>query len=194
MSQKTRRPKKTDGTFGVARFNCEDGGTGPSTTRRNGMKKIMTLGALMAAATTFGTVSAFAQMSGQHGHQNQMSFETLDTDGNGEITRDEMMQRRTARMMEADADADGKLTVAELEEAMRKRAEARVAEMMKTYDADGDGVLVVEELSQSPRSGRMFERIDLDKSGGVSREEFEQAQARMKDRMDHHGKMRSNDN
>ena len=80
-------------------------------------------------------------------------FETADTDGDGEVSRDEMVARMTER-------ATG-------------RIETRVDRMIAHHDTDGDGMLTLEEMRAGP-AGRMFTRLDADGDGTISREEFSQ--------------------
>lgn len=88
-------------------------------------------------------------------------FGDADTDGDGMLSRDEMVARMTER-------ATG-------------RIEARVDRMIEHHDGDGDGMLTLEELRAGP-AGRMFDRLDADGDGAISREEF----AKMREM--HHGK------
>ena len=103
------------------------------------------------------------------------TFQQLDTDGNGEITKEEMQARMAARFAEADTDGDGKLSLDEMQAKARQRADDRAKWMLEKFDADGDGFLSAEEMPKPKREGgmdKMFERADTDKSGGISEEEF----------------------
>lgn len=123
--------------------------------------------------------------SGGHGkHGPKMTFEQLDTDGNGEISQAEMENMRAARFSQADTDGDGKLTLEEMQAAGGKRSAERAAERFAKLDANGDNALSMDELPKPRRAGKMFEKLDADNSGGISAEEF----AELRDKMQRHGK------
>jgi hypothetical protein len=75
----------------------------------------------------------------------------------------------------ADTDGDGKLSRDEIVARMTERATAQVAtradRMIEHHDGDGDGMVSIEELQAGPMS-RMFERLDADGDGAISPEEF----------------------
>ena len=85
------------------------------------------------------------------------------------------MQGMAERFGEADADGDGKLSRDEMVARMTARAagriEARADRMIAHHDGDGDGMLTLEEM-RSGMGGRMFERLDADGDGAISRGEF----------------------
>lgn len=139
--------------------------------------RIIGLGAAICAGTL--------AMAGNQGNQGGMKdpgmrpgFETLDADGDGQITRDEMQARHEARFARADADGDGRLTRDEMLAAAQKRAERRIDRMLARHDSDGDGALDEAEMA-GMRKGRMMERMfdhmDADGDGAISRAEFDSA-------------------
>lgn len=79
------------------------------------------------------------------------------------------------RFGEADADGDGRLSrdemVARMTERAAGRIEAHVDRMIAHHDGDGDGMLTPEEMRAGP-AGRVFDRLDADGDGTISREEF----------------------
>jgi len=140
----------------------------------NATMKILLASALIAVGA--GTAVA----AGPGGER--MDFETLDVDGNGEITAEDIATLRDNRFGEVDADGDGSVTLEEFTAAAGARASERAADMFERLDADGDGVLsrdVLESRGGGGMGERMISRLDTDDSGGVSAEEFEAAKDRM---------------
>lgn len=77
---------------------------------------------------------------------------------------------------DADADADGTLTVAEIEIFTTSPPVERI---FARLDRDGDGRLTSAELAREGRGPgpRLVERLDADRDGAVSREEFRRGAA-----------------
>lgn len=80
-------------------------------------------------------------------------------------------ERSAARQARADTDSDRRISQAEF-------VQARVARLT-ALDANGDGVVTAEEASagfearRAERRSALFERLDTDKDGVISRAEFE---------------------
>ena len=145
------------------------------------MKKALTLttAALIAA---LGATQLVAQERGE-----RMDFATLDADGSGEITVEDLDALRDNRFADIDTNGDGSVTEAEFVAHAEAKARDRAAQMFDRLDADGDGALSRDVLeSRSGRGGdrmeRMLSRVDTDNSGGVSEEEFEVAKERLANR------------
>ena len=127
-----------------------------------------------AALILAGTGVAYAKGPGFDGAR--MNFEDIDADGSGEITVDDLAALADAKFAEMDADGNGSVSEAEFVAAAEVRAGERAARMFERMDADGDGVLSRDALEARGRRGpseRMIARLDADGSGGVSAEEFE---------------------
>ncbi|MDK3019540.1 CREC-EF hand family protein [Pseudodonghicola flavimaris] len=129
-------------------------------------------------------------MGGRHMGQDMrppMSFEQLDSNGDGQITKDEMQARAKARFDALDTDGNGTLSQEELGAPARKFADERTARRFQMLDENGDGAISAEEMKGPRRDddmmNRMFMRSDADKSGGISQEEFDAARERMQARM-----------
>ncbi|MGR3511443.1 MAG: EF-hand domain-containing protein [Paracoccaceae bacterium] len=127
-----------------------------------------------------------------------MSFDTLDVDGSGEITAEDLTALRDNRFAELDTNGDGTISQDEFVAGQAARAEDRAARMFERLDADGDGTLSRDVIESGRRGGmgeRMISRFDEDSSGGISAEEFEEAQARFQERRKggrgEHGKRRN---
>ena len=104
-------------------------------------------------------------------------LQSVDTNADQMISRDEINTYRMTKFSEIDIDADGLLSadeVSEYRERMRtQRRAARRARHFAARDLDSDGMLNPEEFV----SGRMrwFERLDADGDGSISAQEIENA-------------------
>ncbi len=137
---------------------------------------------LMAAFLT-GLVATAGAVQAQD-ERKRPDFATLDLDGDGALTMEEMQPRGEARFAEADSNGDSALSAEELTATINANAADRVAGMIERFDENGDGVLQQDEMSgrNGDRVARMFERVDADGNGAISEEEFESAGKRGKDR------------
>jgi Ca2+-binding EF-hand superfamily protein len=162
------------------------------------MKSTGFIAGIVVVATSLTAAAAIAESKGKshgdgprHGmHGMKMSFEMLDTDGNGEITLEEIQNHGKGRFTEIDTNQDGKLSAEELEAHQQKKIAERVAKMIERHDKDGDGLLVIEEMPGAGRGEMMFERFDLNGDGVVTQEEFDEAKSKRK----RHGKRHNKDN
>lgn len=138
-------------------------------------QRILTTAALCAVVIAAGAASA-QDMQGD-----RPAFDTLDRDGNGGISLQELQDHGAARFAEADTDADGGLSAEEMIAAAEGRAAERAAQMIARFDENGDGLLQSEEMPRPPedRAARMFGRIDADGDGQVTPAEFDAAKERM---------------
>lgn len=137
---------------------------------RNGMLMASLTAAILVGAST----QVIASGGGHRGPHH--SFEELDANGDGQITQEEMATHMQARFKGADTDGNGTLSRDEVLERMKQRQSERreryVDHMMERHDANKDGELSMEEMRDG-RSGRMFARVDKDGDGAISAEEFE---------------------
>lgn len=128
------------------------------------------------------------------GSQRGPDFSTLDTNGDGQITREEMQSRSAERFETADTNGDGLLTAQEMTaraDAERSdRIERRVQRMIEELDANADGALSQAELLDR-RAERLFERADQNEDGSISEDEFAQARDSMMRRSGKNGGPRS---
>lgn len=155
------------------------------------MEKNTTKILLASTLIVLGAGVAFAQDRGGE----RPSFETLDVDGSGEITAEDLAALRDQRFAELDTNGDGTVSQDEFVAAQAARTEERAAQMFERLDADGDGTLSRDVIENGRRGGfgeRMLSRLDGDDSGGISAEEFEEARARFQDRRQGgHGKRKN---
>ena len=106
--------------------------------------------------------------------QQPATFEELDADSDGEVTRAEMDANGQARFAAADTDNDGFLSPAELEARAQEGVKNRVNFLMSRADADKDGKLSYDEMRNAvPKRQATFEDLDTDNSGGLTKAEME---------------------
>ena len=132
------------------------------------MKHTVFLAAVMSAAIAVAGGTALAR-SGGHGHGPQIDFETMDRDGDGQITQAELQAMGEAHFADADTDNDGFLSAAELEAQAMARAAQHAARMMERMDANGDGKVTREEFMQGHDA--MFDAMDTNGDGVIDAEE-----------------------
>ncbi len=123
-------------------------------------------------------------------------FATLDADENGEISASEFEAYKTSMIAAIDTNEDGYITQDELE-AMREARKAesdsdRFAKLVERLDTDGDGQISLEEFAamggkRGGDDGGIPRGLDADQSGGVSEDEFNDAQERRAERGDRGG-------
>ena len=158
------------------------------------MKKPILTSSLVVLALALGAGTAIAKggPGGKSGFRGQMDFETMDTNGDGKITQEDLAAKAEERFKAADTDGDGKLSAEEMkagaEGRRAERMQARMDRMIERLDTDGDGLISLQEIQSTERGGRFFERLDKDGDGGVTAEEFEAAKADFKSRKGHGGK------
>lgn len=138
---------------------------------------------MMTAALLSGVVLAAGAAQAEN-HRERPDFATLDLNGDGALTLEEMQSRGQARFAEMDANGDGALSAEELSAAAAARAADRAAMMISRFDDDGDGLLQQEEMPTRAenRAARMFDSVDADGDGTISAEEFDAAKMRMGER------------
>jgi len=142
------------------------------------MDKTTTKVVLASMLIVAGTSVAYAHSKGE-----RPDFETLDVDGSGEITAEDIATLRQNRFSEMDTDGNGSISEAEFVAGASAQSEERATKMFAHLDTDGDGQLGQDTLANAGKRGmhtRMIERFDTDGSGGVSEEEFAELKKRMR--------------
>ncbi|TWU48354.1 matrixin family metalloprotease [Rubripirellula reticaptiva] len=106
---------------------------------------------------------------GRFGGDAEALVTRLDTNDDASLSEDEVSRRLWAKLTElnVDADADGLVTVAELDAAVA----AAKLEAFTAQDADADGLLTESEVSD--RFWSKVSAADVDADGGVSFEELD---------------------
>lgn len=138
---------------------------------------------MMTAALLSGLVLAAGAAQADNPRE-RPDFATLDLNGDGALTLEEMQSRGQACFAEMDANNDGVLSKEELSAAVTAHAADRVARMLSRFDDNGDGLLQQDEMPARAenRAARMFDRFDADGDGTISAEEFDAAEMRMGER------------
>ena len=159
---------------------------------------------LTAAAVLVGGLAAAGlaaaqpgpMMDGPMGRFRGIAFETIDTDGDGMLTRAELVARATERLGGADANGDGALDREEIVLAApgphgalihlfsEDPAEAYADRLLAMMGATESGRVEVTVLGER-RVNDLLAWIDTDRDAAVSLEEAEALQARRGGR--HHG-------
>jgi Ca2+-binding EF-hand superfamily protein len=206
MSQNTA--DRGDGKSAQRRLTVQIGGADAAGTGRTGLEKEMTTSDLLkiaaAVALAAGTLAgaASAQGMGQGVGQGmgmgpgggRPVFAELDANADGQITAEDIEARRTARFAALDADGNGQVSLAEFQAEASARAAERAATVFERLDADGDGILSRDVIEmRGGRDGfevRVIERFDANGDGALSEEEFDAIADRMAEMRGHRGEGR----
>lgn len=122
-----------------------------------------------------------------------LDFAGIDADGNGSLSREELINRARSRIVGVDANGDGRLDRAELIAAMpapggplvdifaEDPAAAHADRLLAALGATEAGVVPVEVLVER-RADMVLERLDLDGNGAVTSAEL----ALVQEKRSHH--------
>ena len=112
------------------------------------MNKLSRIMVIAGGLTLSGVLVASLAVAGNFGHHHKrghiFSATMLDADGDGALTKDELLAHNRARFDRLDADGDGIITPDEFG--------GRLVAMFTRMDADSDGLLSGDELPR--RMGR----------------------------------------
>jgi Ca2+-binding EF-hand superfamily protein len=147
----------------------------------NHTHKHLTLGLAAVCGLTLATGSAvYAHGGGGVEHEMKM----MDTDGDGKISSDEHTAGAKKMFEKMDADKDGKVTATEMDAGHEKvtgakamKTDMSAAEKIKVIDSNGDGVLTADECTTGAKT--MFEKMDTNKDGFLSKSEVAEGHAKM---------------
>jgi Ca2+-binding EF-hand superfamily protein len=156
-----------------------------------------TIGALALAGFVLAALgtAALADRRGPDGMRGEgpfaaFDFATVDADADGRVTEAELTAWRAARVAAMDANADGMLSEDEIKAGHMARSEARAEEraarMVAAHDVNGDGLLSVAELGSPPVPVRLFARVDTDGDGAITEAELDAVKGRMAQKGRHH--------
>ncbi len=128
----------------------------------------LTSGAIAGIGTAF--AGADHGKGGWHGRDGMI--EKLDTDKDGAVSKAEFEAKRAADFTAADTNKDGSVSQAELSAFHEKKAAERKAErekrMYERLDANKDGKVTKDEFD----AGERFDRMDKNDDGKVSGDEM----------------------
>lgn len=148
------------------------------------MKHIVITGLLSAAIVAGASLANAQDHKGPHGPR--FDFDEVDSNGDGQLTPDELMAHHKARFQRFDTNGDGLVSADEMRSVMRTEAnakiDARITKMMERQDANKDGFIGDDEIKLH-RAGRMFKHVDTDGDGMISRAEFDAMQKMRAERM-----------
>lgn len=101
--------------------------------------------------------------------KNPKAFSRADADANGKITSAELTPRAEKTFASVDADHDGRVTAAEIDADLKRAMERRRDRILASLDTDKDGAISKAELDAGV--AKLVTSADADSDGGVSLEE-----------------------
>lgn len=149
------------------------------------------------AAAAFAAPLMAAAAPGERHRGGPVDFSAIDTDGDGALSRAELLERAATRAGTADADADGSLDRAEIiavipagpgalaDPFRASRAEALADRMLARLGATEAGSVEITVIAEE-QVNRMLAAADADHDGAISEDESDQM-ARGRDRGPRHG-------
>lgn len=140
----------------------------------NIMKILTKTGALSVAVLAIMTsvsVSHFAVADSHGKGKDRVSFAERDLDGNGTLSLDEFLQANgKSRMARLDANSDGVITSAEIDEGASKRGDKYKTRLLERVDTNGDGQLDKAELENARKE--QFSKLDANSDGQLTEDEM----------------------
>ena len=112
---------------------------------------------------------------------NPPTFEKLDINNDGKLSKKEIEKQRDFMVQSIDLNGDKMVSTQELIKRHAKRADFFAKQMLKKLDSNGDGSLSFTELkkSQQWKLERMFNRLDKNNDGFISKEEAQRTRKNM---------------
>jgi len=110
------------------------------------------------------------QAASHHGPGRGMMLQHLDSDGDGQITREEFDTGHAAHFGKLDLDSSGSFTIEEMDQMREAMREKRRQKRFQRWDQDGDGNVTQEEFNA--HGSDMFSGMDTDENGVVDQSEI----------------------
>jgi Ca2+-binding EF-hand superfamily protein len=138
----------------------------------------------LALALPIGGAIAGTAKQNKTSHHAAMAevFSEMDVDQDNTVTQKEIHSFRKAWFNGGDSDKDGKISVAELDEMMKRFRADHLARRLVMMDTDGNGHVDGEEFAH--HRGRWMNYIDENQDGAIEKAELMKASKR-------HGKHRT---
>ena len=127
-------------------------------------KSVKLTAALVGAMLVLGG----AAVAAGGGHHARM-FNKADVNGDDKVSREEFKPFANKRFERFDTDGNGVVTGDEVKAHLTRRIERRQKRLMRRFDADGDGKVTQAEYGD--RVATMFDLIDKNDDGAITREE-----------------------
>ena len=102
------------------------------------------------------------------------SLESADANNDGNVTRDEFLARPTEMFARLDANHDGVISTAERPQ-RPERAEGERRQRPERVNPDSNGDNQISQSEYAAMGSGMFERLDANSDGRVTREEADAA-------------------
>ena len=100
-----------------------------------------------------------------------MIMEQVDANEDGKLSRAEIDESVRSRMVGADSNRDGKLDLGEFQPLLVEMMRPKIVDGFQFLDADGDAVITMEEL-EGPVA-RVVSRLDLNDDGELTENEMQ---------------------
>lgn len=126
---------------------------------------------LLTAAATLSLIAGVAQAAS---HARDIFIKEQDQNGDGVVTKDEYAATRALQFAKTDTDKSGALSQAEYVAEFKARLEAKLAASDVTPDKKDE-----ERMRQMRQTDVRFGVLDSDKSGGITKAEFDYSGWRM---------------
>lgn len=126
------------------------------------MKRAVTVVSLLCACAAIPAASAMEPYL----PKSAQSFGKVDANADGKVTAAEIGPRAERRFTRMDADRNGEVTTVEIDEALKRALERRRGRIMAKLDADKNGTVSRTEFDRAVEE--MIAAADADHDGGVT--------------------------